>query len=249
MLRMNATQVSELSQQALDKAKENFREHLIGFAPERSRAAGDDGLKRYIDAGVSAALTRGLWQRGPMRLWLETGVILGASFAADPQYARLIPEIDPREFPMPFAERLHRGVSDYLATCFGPARSTLQRVLRDLADVDIDASMGRADKFIAELARIWPEKLEWTREAPLNELFRHAEANAVRLGLDTPDGRALCAVLSVSFGADFADDPLCPWLHARLDAEATARARVAGVKGALKTYYKAAARAAVTHRG
>lgn len=249
MLHISASQISELSQSSLDAARAYFIKHLVVFAPERSRSAGPDALESYVDAGISDARARGLWQRGPMRLWLEAGVILGASFAADPQYARLMPSIDPLVYPMPFAERLYRGLSDYMNTCFGPGRSTLKRVLRDLASVDFRDSIGKADDVLAELVRIWPEKLEWTGEERLHELVLLADARAVQLGLDGPDGRALCAMLSIGLGAGFAEDPLHPWLIARLSAPTAARTRAASVRSAVRAYSEAAARALMARGG
>ena len=119
MFKIEETQRPALRDAMLKRFKMSMTEHLREFAPPRCQAAGEDGLTAFVDQNVNVAISLGLEMRGPVRLWLETGLVLGAGFEDDPQYAALIPSYDPKEMPMPFAEELHRNVIAFLRSCFG----------------------------------------------------------------------------------------------------------------------------------
>lgn len=236
MLTIRDKQREELRSAVLRDFHTAMEKHLTEFAPERMRVAGADASAAFVSRGIEAARARGLHLRGAVRLWLELMVVLGHDFDTDPQYRALWPELDPAEFPMPFAERLHENVNRYLLACFGPDRVFLNRAIGRALQARPASSGDTAGDLLAVLRDAWPEKLTTTGEGPIAELAAMAEREADGAGLTSGDGRFLVATLATCFGAGVLRDPLYPWLQARLSADRPEHERIQKTRKALVVY-------------
>jgi hypothetical protein len=120
----------------------------------------------------------------------------------------------------------------YLGQVEGPdkawAIAALRRVGAAPWSTMVDAGAPFADRALAAMQRIWPEKAASVGEAPLLRIVAAAEAAAAARGIDHPAGRALLAGLMFGFGHGVLDDPLYPWvddtLHSGRHADANQRA-------------------------
>jgi hypothetical protein len=143
---------------------------------------------------------------------------------------------------MPFAQRLHRNVGQYLETCFGPDRIYLGRAIAAAAKTPV-LSSGDINKDMTVGLRLhWPQKLAFTGEENLWALAAEMDAEAVRIGLASPEGRSLTGTLGLCFGAGVLRDPLYPWLQKRLISEAPENERIDKTLTALQNYAERAAK-------
>ena len=214
-----------------------LRANVAAFAPARAEAAAADGVAALVDRGLARTAALGLTQRGPRRFWIETMIVLGADFDRDPQYAALMPEIDPETFPMPYAEALHRAVAAFLGAVFGPERTHLLAAVEALrAFGPPEPSPDSAAWLRGLIASVWPEKRARLGDAALTALAGETDAAAARLGFETDAGRCLCALLGVCFGAGVFDDPTYPWLARRLGADRPEAELVPDIEAALGVY-------------
>lgn len=241
MLTITKSQDEAFRAREMRRFHEEMAAHVAAFAPERARVAGEEGVTAFVAAGVAAARGHGLVLRGPVRCWLEIGVVLGAGFDTDPQYRGLWPDLDPAQWPMPFAERLQANVMAFVEACMARDRSTLVRVVAAVAEHPLTPRGDTADDVVAGLAEIWPEKLAHVGEGAIRGMAAETSRRAAQSGLVSAEGRLLAGVLGVSFGAGVLSDPLYPWIHRRLAAPRPEPDRVRSTIGALRAYAREAA--------
>jgi hypothetical protein len=245
LLKIREKQAERLRAGVLQNFRIAMAEHLTQFAPDRVSAAGPEGVAAFVAKGIDAAREEGLRQRGPVRMWLEIMCVLGHGFNTDPQYRGLRPDLDPETFPMPFAQRLHRNVLEYIQQCFGPDRMYLARAVSRALDTASWVRGSSARGLINAVEALWPEKLAVTGTEPIAELSAAMDSEAQRIGLVSAEGRSLMGVLGVCFGAGILNDPLYPWLHARLTADKPENERIERTRSALKIYAEQAAQGLV----
>lgn len=209
--------------------------HLAAFSPPLFCTLGEERMRDAVRFGIAQARGHALTFRGPVRLYLETMLLLGSRFDTDPQVpwaARILADRDP-DRQMERAAALFRAVVAYRETVSGPddahARRALRRIAARAAERDADPSVGTAASLMAEMHRLYPEKAAHAGDAACKALIDRGimVAGAHRL----PHGRpvALIVVLMVAFGHGCDDDPLYPWISATLRdpeiTDAAARAR------------------------
>lgn len=241
MLTITKSQDEALRSREMRRFHAEMEAHVAAFAPERAQVAGEEGVAAFVAGGVAAARGHGLVMRGPVRCWLEIGVVLGAGFDADPQYRSLWPDLEPAQWPMPFAQRLQANVMEFVEACMGRDRSTLVRVVGAVAEHPLTPQGETADDVVAGLTEIWPEKLARLGERPVREMVAETSRRAPQAGLVSAEGRLLAGILGVSFGAGVLSDPLYPWIHRRLAAERPEPDRIRSTIGALRAYAREAA--------
>ena len=246
MLVISDDQRKALRESALQTFIANMREHVKSFAPELCAAAGEAGVAAFVDDGVARAMALGQRQRGPVRLWLELGCTLGHRFDIDPQHRPIWPDDDPETLPMPFAQHLHENSAAYVTACLGGDRAILLRAIRGVLARSLKPVGEVEGHVLATLQLVWPERLDFAGEAPLRALIETTAQSAEKADLRSPEGRTLCAALGVCFGAGFLDDPLYPWLAARLigpeSDPAPEAVRIDETMKALRFYAEEAAR-------
>lgn len=236
MLVLSSAQRSVLRNDVLSRFKAEMCQHIRAFAEERIEAAGDDALRLFVDRRVDEAIALGVRQRGPVRSWLELSVILGARFDRDPQHTPLIPDIEAKDWPMPFAQRLHANALAYITACFGADRAIVGRVIGHAITQDLPRT-GDVEGFLLDTVHhVWPERIEFAGPGPIHALAPAAEDAAAQCGLVSPRGRLLAATLCLCFGAGVMDDPLYPFLHARLAEDRPEEARIERTLRGLRTY-------------
>lgn len=236
MLTLTSAQQSALRKDMLARFKARMGAHIRAFAEDRIAAAGDDGLRLFVDRRVDEAIAFGLRQRGPVRCWLELSVVLGAGFERDPQHAPLLPDIDAQQWPMPYAQRLHANASAYLRECFGADRAILGRVIGQVVTQELPRA-GDVATFLLDTVRdVWPERIEFAGAGPLRALAPAAEQAATQAGLVSSRGRLLAATLCLCFGAGVMADPLYPFLQARLAEDRPEAERIERTLKGLRIY-------------
>lgn len=216
--------------------------HLRGFAPELHRVAGEAGFSRLIDVGLTKAASYGFEQRGSIRLILEIMCMFGQDFDADPQYRRLWPHGDPAAAPMVFADRLHGNVCDYLERCVGGARQILLSAIDAMLSTPI-APVGDLDAYLRHLLEsVYPQKYAYLAEDDLRDLIALCHGLSAHVAIMSPTGRTLVVLLAVCFGCGFIEDPLYPWISARLRGDGPEHRRIDKTLSVLRIYATTAAK-------
>jgi hypothetical protein len=236
MIRIRQEQHADLQKAALSAYQAELLDHFRVFAPELFRVAGEEQFRKFVQYGTDKSLRIGLNLRGPMRLFLDLMCILGQDFDIDPQYRPLWPEGDPAAIPMPFAQRLHANFGAYLDQCVGADKMILAKALRRVVAVPLDPADPVRRWTHDALDYAYPEKLAFMGEDNFYALLDRCDETADRLRLATPRGRALVAILALSFGVNFLSNPLYPWVERRLLADAEEDERVERTFSALRTY-------------
>src|SRR5262249_1610883 len=86
MLVIRAEQMKVFEQLAADRFAGELIEHCRGFSPSLCKTLSNGQLAVAIDQGFRAAAKYGFTQRGPVRLYIDMMIVLGAGFDTDPQY-------------------------------------------------------------------------------------------------------------------------------------------------------------------
>jgi hypothetical protein len=180
-----------------------------------------------VEHGVRDAEARNFTLRGPVRLYIDMMILLGAGFASDPQYPWISQLLATREdtAEMDRALSLHAAVSAYLAEVDGESNAyTLQALARLYRLHEQGVSFpddGLEHELLRLMSQIHPRKVARTGEAALLRLVVEALARArQQYGFRSPRARALLPVLSFAFGHRCDSDPFLPWIArtlARLD--------------------------------
>jgi len=230
-------QLDTLQNAVLCSYRNDLMDHFRVFAPELFKAAGEDQFRIFIEYGTGKAINMGLTLRGPMRLFLDLMCILGQDFDIDPQYRPLWPAGNPKQIPMPFAQRLHTNFAEYLNRCVGADKRILANALRKILSMPFDPVGTPFRSWTRErLSGIYPQKLEYMGEDNLSALLDACDETAGKARIETPRGHLLVVVLAVSFGVNFLSNPLYPWVSKRLLAESPEEVRVEKTLSALHIY-------------
>lgn len=236
MLTIRNAQLEVFEREAMASYRRELLEHYRTFAPALFRAAKEDAFRAFIDYGTRKAAAIGLTLRGPMRLFVDMMCILGHEFDRDVQYRRLWPEGDPAAIPMPFAQRLHANLGEYLEQCVGENNAILRRALSGVVAMPPAPEGAFAEWTRGQLEQVYPEKLAYMGEEGWRGVLAQSAATALQLALVSPRGHLVVVILTVGFGVDFISNPLYPWIRARLWNEAHEDVRVERTVSALHRY-------------
>jgi hypothetical protein len=218
MVRIKARTMAALAQGAVDAFVAELTTHVRDFAPCATSLTEED-LRLAIRAGMARAATRGFEQKGTVRFYLDTMIVLGSGFDTDPQvpWAADILADGRYRAPMDRAEALHARLVEHLTAVGGGdgahARDALARLAAELRRGPRMHRSRFEEETLRLLAGIHPRKLAESGEAPIQRLIAAGVAGA---GGREP-GYALARIaLMFAFGHQFDADPWLPWMSAGL---------------------------------
>lgn len=203
--------------------EDSMVEHLAAFSPPLFAAIGAERMRKVVRFGVTRSLRYELTLRGPVRQYLELMLLFGSHFDTDPQYAwagEVLREV--KSGPqMARAERLFEKTMEYRREVAGAADVHTLAALHRVAELSTRqyqfAPLQTEAAILAEIARIYPQKLDWSGEAPLRALIAGAIRIARQNGLERPRDSMLMSVLMLAFGHGCCDDMLYQWIGRTLN--------------------------------
>jgi hypothetical protein len=152
------------------------------------------------------------------------------------------PHGDPAAAPMVFADRLHGNVCDYLERCVGGARQILLSAIDAMLSTPI-APVGDLDAYLRHLLEsVYPQKYAYLAEDDLRDLIALCHGLSAHVAIMSPTGRTLVVLLAVCFGCGFIEDPLYPWISARLRGDGPEHRRIDKTLSVLRIYATTAAK-------
>ncbi|MFN0107182.1 MAG: hypothetical protein ACKV2U_34430 [Bryobacteraceae bacterium] len=202
------------------EAEVNFQreliQHAFKFAPAHCATAGELGIRQLVRIAVERARKCGFTNRGPIRLYLELMLILGASFETDPQCAWTIECLHPgnKEDQMIRAERLFDGTAGYAAAVSGPGNCHALKALNCLGALRVEDVLFHNP--VSEWEWLWrarflhPERFDYVGEEAVRALVPLCSSNGALL------------IAMFVFGHGVQTDPQFPWVAAALDLTAPA---------------------------
>jgi hypothetical protein len=197
--------------------------HLAEFSPPLFRAVKEAQMREVIRFGTASAARHGIVLRGPVRLYLELMLLFGSHFDTDPQYpwaAEILSDPDAVS-EMQRAERLYDKTCDYRDTVIGPDDVYALAALRNISTFAREplpaAFDGLAPSMLAEMARVYPQKVAYVGEPGLQRLIDQGLGIAHRHGFSSARARALPSVLMFAFGHGCFADPLYPWVGTTME--------------------------------
>jgi len=239
MLIIRKEQTQAFAAYSESEFRRDMSSHLQDFAPELFAIVGADGFSKFIDLGLVKARRYGMTLHGCVRHLLDVMCLLGQDFDRDPQYRRLWPEGDPAAMPMAFSERLHGNVRAYFDQCIGPDQALLADAIEAMLRAPLVPS-GDVDAFVRETVRaIYPQKYAFIGEENLGDFFARCREVAASARLASAEGYTTVVLLALCIGSEFLENPLYPWVAARLSTDAPEEERLARTQFALRAYGEA----------
>lgn len=228
MLIIRPAQMKAFEQVSLDAWLLELTQHCLDFSPHLFNTLSGDEPLTALRKGVCDAEEAGFTLRGPVRLYIDTMIVLGCGFTSDPQYP-WISELFRRqsdETEMNRALALHSELAEYLALVDGESNVHTLRALGDLSDLLGSGlsfpSAGLEREILRLMSRIHPRKAARTGEPALLQLISEAISRAYEAyGFRQPRSLALLPVLAFSFGWRFDTDPFLPWISRSLNRGAS----------------------------
>jgi hypothetical protein len=229
MLIVRQAQMKALEQASLDAWLIQLAQHCRDFSPYLSKTLRDAELHAALLEGVQDAEREGFTQRGPVRLYIDTMMILGTGFASDPQYPWISQLLSAQrdESEMDRAMVLHSKLAEYLTFVDGESNVHTLRALGQLDGLLREGVSfpfeGLEGEILRLMWRMHPRKAARSGEAALAQLISEATSRGRRqYGFQQPRSLALMAVLAFSFGWKFDTDPFLPWISRSLARGAVA---------------------------
>ena len=97
MLRLNPRQLATFRRTAVSAFEEQMVAHCAAFSPGIEATLGHDQRLALVRAAIARAAGHGLTLKGPVRLFIELGLLFGGDFDREPwAQACLSAEIDPQ---------------------------------------------------------------------------------------------------------------------------------------------------------
>lgn len=156
------------------KAESNFEKKLIvqmkRIAPRLGGGLDDEPLRLAARDGIRRAGAYGFTKKGPVRLFVESMLLLGSHFDTDPQYPVLTSQLQERGDEMLRAGRIHHEITTYQSVVLGKEGAKLRDALirlialtrsrEDIEGSDEDTLQALASSFPAKAAYVGSQALE-----------------------------------------------------------------------------------------
>ena len=195
--------------------------HGKAFSPRLSEVLGEDQLRVAIRSAIARAGRHGFTLRGPIRLFVELSFLWGSGFDTDPQYPAVGALLRAGTDEMERAMSIHAEFLHYLERVSGEGAANVRRALRELSAFARRPTTYSSDGLVAavleEMARAFPQKVDYVGESGLRALIGEGLARSERYGFSTPRQATLVVVLMFAFGHGCTDDPLYPWISRTLN--------------------------------
>jgi hypothetical protein len=234
MFQLNERQLATFRRAAVSDFEEQLVEQCAASSPALA-ALGRAHLLVAVRAAIARAAGHGFTFAGPVRLFVELGLLFGSAFDTDVQYpwarARLA---SPEETvatgrgldQIDRAATLHDASMDALDEIRGADDEHVTAALRSLVDLATLPIPDRIDDLaalaLALLEHVHPEKCAFVGEPALRALIAAGTAEATRYGLSAPRDALLLIGLMFALGQGCTADPLHPWIGRILADEAIA---------------------------
>lgn len=204
-------------------ASQSFEDDIVGrlqrFAPHHAAGIGEDAVRLVVRDGITRAASYGFTQRGPVRFYLQLMFMFGSDFDTDPQWPRWTHDLlrsGSIADQMGRANRLHRGLQDFLQRVAGPGNALARAAVYNFRRVAGEPLPFPPDQFtdgmLQQMREIYPERVDYVGRDALVALIEEAKVVAGRHGLTTPRGMALTCLLMFELGHGCFRDPLYPWI-------------------------------------
>jgi hypothetical protein len=217
-MKIRKEQLEAIEEVRLPEFEDYMVEHLANASPLHSKSLGEKGIRTLIRAGMQRAREHGFTQRGPVKFYIETTILLGIDFDTDPQYPQAAEILDDPSIPdqTDRADRVHAWLMEFLDAAGGPDRQYARRALqraRQIPHEPIPVSSPTFDSQIIERMReTHPEKVDYLGEPVLRRLIRRAIKEAKKYGVANDAGVCLFVGLMFAVGHGFVGDPKYPWI-------------------------------------
>jgi hypothetical protein len=211
-------QIQSFQKAALQNFEDQMVAHTSEFAPRHALILGEAGLREVVQLGMLRARTHGFTLRGPVRLYIELILLLGAEFDSDPQYPWARAAIDQRDTQnqMARASLLYERTMEYLVKVGGPNNEYARGAFRRLQATGLEGLVGEGPTIETSLLRgmhkAYPQKCEYVGKPALEEIIRHGTAIAKKYGASSDIETALFVAMMFAMGHGFDSDPQHPWV-------------------------------------
>lgn len=184
-------------------AESSFEDKLIAqmkrVAPRLGGGLADEALRLAARDGIDRAGAYGFTKKGPIRLFVESMLLLGSHFDTDPQYPVVTSLLRERGDQMLRAGRIHHEIITYQSVVLGEGGAKLCDALERLIALnrsreDIEGS--DAD-MVQALSSSFPTKAAYIGGNALEGLVRHGRMEAMSHGLH--DGRSQRLLITSMF--------------------------------------------------
>ena len=206
---------------AVRNYEEDVVAHLKEFAPARCEICGDTAVRRFVGLGIERAKTYGMTTRGPVRLYIDLMLTLGADFDSDPQLPWATGVLNDPSLDDQFsrAKSLYEAYQQYRSTVAGPDNKNLVAALRRFRHWKPEEKVNGAyeEAIIARLQTTYPQKAQYLGGVRLEQVVRMARASAESFAIGSYPGVALLSGLMFGFGHGVISDPLYPWVASTLN--------------------------------
>lgn len=221
MLKIRSGQIHAFDEEGARRFEDEMVAHAAQFSPRLARVLGPEQLRAAVRQSMGRATFYGFTHRGPIRLFLEMMFLCGSGFDTDPQYQPVGDILREKGDQMTRAERIHQLSLDYGQKVAGPKGANVRRALEGLLEftrgpIDFPASDFRA-AMLANFQRLFPERVNYIGEPPLNQLIDQAGVEARSYRFSTPRQVAMIVILKFAFGHRCTQDPLYPWIERTLN--------------------------------
>jgi len=217
-MKISPQQMEAFEEARLPEFEDLMVMHLARYSPLHSKALGDEGIRKLIQAGMERAKKHEFTRRGPMRFYIETTVLLGIDFDTDPQYPKIASILADRSFSdeTARADEVHVWLMDYLAVVGGPNRGLAKEALKRARQLPLKGipltSPTLEQDLLASMRANHSEKVEYLGEPALKGLIARAIEESKRQKVYTDEGVSLFLAMMFAVGHGFTGDPKYPWV-------------------------------------
>lgn len=215
-------QMQVFEETRLPQFEDYMVEHLKDFSPLFSESLGNAGMRSVIQAGMKRAAMHGFTFWGPVRLYIETTILLGIDFATDPQYPWATEILGNIRIPdqTQRAGQLYEELTAFLDAVRGPDGAYSNRAIRVLRVIPLETGSATTpafvDSMLTRMREVHPEKVNYVGEQALGTLIARAIEEGGVLSISTGAGVSLLLGLMFVIGHGCVSDPKFPWIASTL---------------------------------
>lgn len=196
------------------------KKHIKSEFPKHYVSLEKAGVQDVIDYGRARAKKYGFTDSTTALLYIDLTLLLGREFDEDIQLhwaARILKDASLTQ-PLVKAERLHEYAMAYLDEVSGVENEHIEQALETLLllyRLPFSSHKSDSEQFEQEvldrLGFIWPQKLNYLKEATALELISRGVEKMRNYDISAPNGALIGIVAMYMLGSGFDRDPVFPW--------------------------------------
>lgn len=196
----NSNQIDILKDCSVERFDNEVIQHINVTFPFLLNIFNEGLLRKYVKQGISQAKSAGITQRGPVRLYIDTMLILGSQFEHNPLWSDFIYNRGNKESQIEKSMNVYSALQRYNSSVNGKEGLFYKASIDRFQHMTLDYIEKRNDNIHDILNSIHPQKYTFASKKGINDFIQHVEKYSNEYHAGKYEVKAYITIISFLFG-------------------------------------------------